>query len=847
MINKYSLSLLFSGLMVVTAKAQATDTKQNEDTTNVNQEAPVFVTSLEDLDNSSSGQSTSGLLQSSRDVYSQAAAYNFGVARFRIRGYNSNQTVLMINGVPMNDLESGNGTWYKWSGLNDVTRYAESKRWLTNNDYHFGGLGGYSNIDASATGIRKGRNFSYALTNRSYRHRAMYTQGTGMMSNGWAFSGSMTYRYAKEGYVEGTFYNGLSYFAAAKKQINDKNTLNFTILGAPTHRGKQGISVQEAYDLTDNPYYNSYWGYQTLPNGTQIKRNSRQVYSHIPVAMLNHEWKINKQSKLTSSITGSAGYYGQTALNWNDANDPRPDYYRYLPYYYELINDEANANYYRNKWLTDDSFGQVQWDDLYYANSKNLYSQENVNGVEGNTVVGNRAKYIVETRWNNVVSFGTANNYTNQLNDHMKLVSGIFLNYQRNHYYKTIDDLLGADFWLDVDRFASQLGVDESYAQSDINNPNNLVREGDVFGYDYYIHNYKASTFGQMEFTYSKVDFYGALELTESMFYREGVMVNGKFPENSGGKSDVANFLTYGVKGGATYKVSGRQFVNVNAYFKTEPPLSRNSFISPRTRDYLVDNLQVENIYSGDISYILKYPKLKLRATYYYTERKNAIWSRSFYHDTYNSFVNYVMTGVDYLNQGLEFGVDATVYGGLSANAAVAYGQYIYTSRPTANVYVDNSSELLAENKTVYLKNYKVGGMPQSAATIGLKYSGKKYWFAGVNFNYYADIYLDPNPDRRTEEAVANYVSTDPQWTEMIEQTQLDNGYSLSAFAGKSFKIGQNYLNVTINANNITNNKSFATGGYEQLRYDPSSISKFPNKLGYMYGANYFVMLKYRF
>jgi len=205
------------------------------------------------------------------------------------------------------------------------------------------------------------------------------------------------------------------------------------------------------------------------------------------------------------------------------------------------------------------------------------------------------------------------------------------------------------------------------------------------------------------------------------------------------------------------------------------------------------------------------------------------------------------MQGVNTLNQGIEFGIDGTIVGGLSGNAVVAYGQHLYTNQPKATVYVNNSAEVLATDKVIYLRNYKVGGMPQSAYSFGLKYSGKKYWFAGANFNYYADIYLDPNPDRRTEEALAGIVESDPQYSQIIDQTKLENGYSVSLFAGKSFKISNYFLNINVNINNLTNNQKFVTGGFEQLRYDPQNINKFPPKIGYMYGLNYFVMATLRF
>ncbi len=805
----------------------------------------VFTTALSDGEqNTFSDANISGLLQSSRDVFAGTAGFNFSAARFRIRGYETDKTMILINGIPMNDLATGSGTWYKWGGLNDITRYSETKNWISENPYHFGGIGGYSNINAKASDVRKGHRISYASTNRAFTQRLMYTYGTGMQSNGWAFSMSASTRYSNEGYVDGTFYEAFSYFLSAEKQLNKSHNLNLTVIGAPSRTGRANISVLETYELSGDPYYNSNWGYQTLADGSQIKRNSRTTDSHMPIIALSHDWKINEKSGLKSSIYTNFGKYGQTALNWYDAKDPRPDYYKYLPSYYLGINDLANAQRMYNNWQ-DESTRQVQWDELYFANSKNIFTLKD----EGGNIIeqGLRSKYIVENRWNNIVSGGLTSVYHAELKDNLILHTGLFVQMQRNHYYNTIEDLLGGDFWVDVNQFAEQDFIDPNSAQSDLQNPNRIVRKGDIYNNNYYIFNLNATAFAQLTYTGKKIDGYAALELSDEQFYREGLFQTGLFPDNSLGKSEKKNFFNYSAKAGATYKISGRQYLTVNGAYLTEAPTSQNAFISARTRNVAVSDMINETIYTGDINYILRFPKLKMRLTAYYTQRNNALWSRSFYHDEYNSFVNYVMKDVDYLHKGIEFGLDGVIYGGLSGNVVIAAGQHLYNSRPTASIYVDNSAELLAEDKTVYIQNYKIGGMPQSAVSVGLKYNGKKYWFAGVNFNYFADIYLDPNPDRRTEEAVANFVESDPQFLQTIEQSKLDNGYALNLFAGKSFKISNYFLNINVNINNLTNNKDFITGGFEQLRFDSQKIDKFPPKLGYMYGLNYFITATLRF
>ncbi|MBL4704795.1 MAG: hypothetical protein JKY54_09755, partial [Flavobacteriales bacterium] len=107
---------------------------------------------------------------------------------------------------------------------------------------------------------------------------------------------------------------------------------------------------------------------------------------------------------------------------------------------------------------------------------------------------------------------------------------------------------------------------------------------------------------------------------------------------------------------------------------------------------------------------------------------------------------------------------------------------------------------------------------------------------------------LGPNPDRRTEEAVSSFVVTDPQWDETLDITELEGGYTVNVFGGKSWRLSSGkYLRLFMSVSNILNNTDFKTGGYEQLRYNPGEIGKFPPKYGYMYGLTYFGMVTYQF
>lgn len=838
--------IVFLFLLTKNSFAQSDTTKtSSSDTTDteIDRVVPTFTTTLDALeDENAENQDVSGLLQSSRDIFNSTAGFNFGVARYRIRGYDSENFVVTMNGVTLNNPETGRAIWALWGGLNDITRYQETKNGISSSPLTFGGIGGSSNINARPTSVRKGTNISYALANRTYNHRIMATHSTGMMDNGMAVAVSASGRYSDEGYIDGTFYSGASYFISIEQKLNNKHSIGFVGFAAPTVQGRNSITTQETYDLTGNNFYNSYWGYQ---NGE--KRNSRVRNTHQPRLILNHYFDINDKTQLMSSIYYTFGRSGNTRLNWHHAADPRPEYWKNLPSFYSEPGDENLYAQQAALWQAQDpTTTQLDWDHFYFANSKNLYTLDNVNGT-GTSLTGNRSKYIIEEQRQDVYDYGFNSTLTHKLNDKLTLSGGVKGSIYKSKNFKVVDDLLGGEFWVDIDQFAERDIADPDAAQTDLNNPNRAVKVGDKFGYDYDININTFNLYAQIDGTSAKIDWFLGTSATYTSFWRTGNVRNGLFPENSFGDSEKQNFTNFGAKAGVVYKLTGRHLLTANGAFITRAPLARNSFLSPRTRHEVIDGLENEKILSGDFNYIVRYPKVKTRATVFYTSIQDKLWSRNFYHDELNTFVNYVMKGVDQLFVGVEFGGEVKVTSTITATGTFAMGDFTYNSRPTATVTQDNSTKLLEENKTIYLKNYKIGESPQTVSSIGLRYRSPKYWFVGADFNYFADIYLQVNPDRRTEEALANFVDTDPQVDGIIDQQKLDNNYTLNLFAGKSWKFGKYFLRVNLNVTNVLDNKDFQTGGFEQLRYTTTNIDKFPPMIGYMMGRTYFAMVSFSF
>ncbi len=810
------------------------------------------VVSLDENDFSDgSAQNVSSVLTAGRDPFFSAAAFNWSPVRFRMRGYDADLFTTFINGIPMENLDNGFTPFGLWGGLNDVLRNRDISMGLQPTTFAFGDIGSNTNIDVRASKQRKQTSFSYALSNRNYRHRMMITHSTGLSKKGWAFTFSGSARYADEGYVPGTFYRGFSFFAGVDKQIGQKHLLSFSTFGAPTESGRQGASVKEMQQLAGTNYYNPLWGFQ---DGK--KRSASVARTNQPFFLFNHEFRINNNTRLNTGASFSFGERSVSALDWYNSADPRPDYYRYLPSYYSK-ESPAQAEAMQLAMQNDVNLRQINWDRLYLANQNSFETIKNVNGVAGNDVTGRRSRYVLEERViaSNRFNFNTVLN--TRVKEHIDLTFGASYQQQNNHYFKRLEDLLGGDFYVDLNQFAERDFPNNSNVnQNNIEQPNRLVREGDRFGYNYEMHINRAATWAQGVFKYNKVDLFLSGELSYSRFWREGLVRNGLFPDNSFGKSEVNRFLNYAVKGGITFKVDGRNYFYANGSVFTKPPFFENVYIAPRTRDFQQQNIQNVEVTSFEAGYILNAPKLKLRLNGYYTTSNNDYNVLTFFHDDFRNFVNYALSNIDRVHFGGEFGFDAKITSSLSLNGAAALGRYYFNSRQEAIITLDNRATLLG-TETIYSKNYRVSSTPQEAYSLGLNYRSPKFWYVSLTGSYFDQMWLDFNPIRRTATAIDGLEPKTELWNSILGQTQFEPQFTLDFFGGYSWKLPRRwevnnkstFLVFNVGVNNILNNRDILTGGFEQLRFDfdDRNVNKFPPRLFYAYGTNYFASVTFRF
>ena len=829
-----------------------------------------FITLSDDeLNNDTSGaDNISGLLQASKDVFLNTVAYEFSATFFKMRGLGSENGTLLLNGIEMNKIHNGRPQWSNWGGLNDVFRNQEFTTGLAPSEFTFGGVLGTTYINLKASEQRSGGRVTYSSSNRSYTHRVMASYASGLLKNGWAYTLSTGRRWGNEGFVNGTFYDSNSFFIAVEKKLNNKHSLNLTAIYAPNRRGKSSPNTQEVFDIKGIKY-NEYWGYQ---NG--IKRNARIKEVIEPILILSHSWKPSAKTSINTNIGYQFGKQGNSRLDYGgtdkvvannqtsyagNGSNPSPSYYQKLPSFFLRYQPKRieDAYWAQQKFQED---GQLNWNRLYAANSSN-------------TTNGGNAIYTLYEDRNDDTQLTLNTILNTELSEHITLNTAVNYKNLSSKNFANVLDLLGANGYLDIDSFADELNSNPESAQNNVNHPDRIAKIGDTFKYNYTLFVTSLNGYVQAQFKYAKADFYLAGNYTNTNYQREGLYKNGSFIDNSFGKGEKLHFMSFGAKGGLTYKITGRHFVTVNGGYRTKAPSLRNTYSNARENHAIVRDITEEKIASVDASYVLRSPKINARLTGYYTAISDANEISFFYADGIggdnSAFVQETLQGISKKHLGGELGVEFQVSPTIKIKGVAAVGEYTYANNP--NLYLTTEpSKQATETGFINgfkdfgksnLKNYKIAGGPQQAYSIGFEYRDPKYWWFGITTNYFSNAYADISPLTRTKNFYTDYDGlpfndyNQEKAKTLLQQEQFKDYFLVNAVGGKSWKINQYYIGFFASITNLLN-QEYKTGGFEQGRNanyrqlrDDKALEKpvFGSKYWYGRGTSYFLNVYIRF
>lgn len=803
-------------------------------------------------DEEGNGQNVTALTGASDNIYYKFTRYGYSPLFSNYRGVGSRYQETYINSLPMNDLIRGGFSFSQLGGMTSrAFRNNTSTIGLGASAYGFGGISGSQNFNTITDTYAPGFNGSLSYTNSNYNYRAMATYSSGLTDNGFALTISAIGRYSKEGVVPGTFYNSGGLFVSLEKVFDKKNSLTMTLWGAPTQYANGKATVQEVYDLVGDNLYNPTWGWQA---GKKRSDNIREKFD--PTAMLT--W-LHKGEKTT--LTTSAAFrwtsFARTRLNYYKANDPKPDYYKNLPSYFIYGQDTPEwglYDYYTNLWENNiGGIQQIDWDAMYLAN--------HLNNIQNQSLPADQKKgssYIQQMEHSKQFNFIVGSTLNHRFTDNITFQAGLNFNYTRSSDYMTIKDLLGGEFWVDVDPFSDRDMYDPSantdILQNDLDHPNRKVVKGDRFGYDYNIHAMKLQAWVQNQHKYAHWDINYGASFSWEEFYRFGHMRNGRAPENSLGKSNTLDFEDFAVKAGVTYKLDGRNFFTVQAQYSTDAPLISDVYISPRIKDTTIKDPKSQKTLSVDAQYNWNYRRFRGSIGAYFINMDDAVERMGFYDESLNTFCNFALNGVKRQYKGIELGMAYKILPSLTASFAGTYAKFQYKNNPMGMRSVENG--LYADTEqTVYLKNYTCTSTPQLAFNIALDWQAPKMFFVNVNASYLADYYVKlAYPFHEQMPGIWTVAWSQQEAQQIIDayadQPKLDNQWVLNASVGKIIYINSKLsLNLNLSVSNILNNKDLVINAFQQSRVDTKryNVNAFPTKLQYAQGIKVYFNVGVRF
>lgn len=830
-------------ILAVMAMSYAPLTFAQSDSTNVGEAAFTF-TEAQLGEDENMGQNVS-IVSSGSNVYASEVGYLFSPMRFRYRALNQKYNEMYINGTPVNDMETGQFRYSLVGGLNQQTRSMEAALPFESNNFSYTGIAGSNNYNFRPAAMATGQRLTLSAANRNYVLRGMYTYNSGLTEKGWAYSANITYRWANPGYVKGTSYNALSYFFGVQKLLSGGHSLAFSTWGNPTERGTQGASTDEMYWLANDNQYNPYWGWQ---DGK--KRNSRMVRDFSPSAIFTWDWNINDNDKLTTSLFGKYSMYSSTKLNYNNSENPQPDYYKRLPSnFYDVWNsgNVQNTEFALADWENAREYlagsernRQINFDELIYANR-----QAAANGQD--------ALYYIQKRHNNQLNLTLSTSLTTNLTKNSTWTNGLFAAHNVNYHYQTMDDLLGAASYHNTNNYALGTFAEGSdQLQYDLNHPNAVVGEGDKFGYDYTILTNRVQGWTSYAENFGIVHYMISGRLGYQSMQRNGKMRNGLFANNSYGKSGTADFVEGGIKASGNFNLGGGHTLTLGMGYDSKVPQASVAFVAPEMNNDFVGELHNEHVFSSEIGYQFLNSWLHANISGYYNHITHATEWTCFYFDDINSFSYNSLTGLKKDYYGVEAGLDFKLTSAFNLKLLGTISDAKNVSN--AKVVYLNSTQGTYNQDVALVKDMRENGTPLTATSIKLSYH-QGGWFIDLAGNWYDRIYLSYSPYYRYQGSLNKIGSVDEAGNPVVSpQDKGHGGWMMDGSIGRSIYLKHGSLSINLMVTNILNNTHLVTGGYEQSRSDYTStgntrlyrFSKNPKKY-YAYGTNGMLNIAYKF
>jgi outer membrane receptor for ferrienterochelin and colicin len=774
------------------------------------------------------------ILANTPSVYATKAGGGFGDSRINIRGFDQRNIAVLINGVPVNDMENSAVYWSNWAGLSDVTSAMQVQRGLGSSKLAISSVGGTINVLTRTSDMKEGGNVSVGLANDNYL-KTLATYSTGKMKNG--LSTSILLSQTKgDGYVDGTKFQAGNYFIGLGYEFSPKSDIQFTITGAPQwHNQRNAAPTIAQYQQFNggevNRRYNSDWG--TL-NGDEY--SFRTNYYHKPIASLNWDYKFNSTTKLSAVAYGSWGRGGGS----NGAGAIRG-----------------------NRFFSDNlrrADGSINVDLIQAWNSGQSVTIPGSAGVSTRSKVGGVYQSVGSTSNNltNGISkiasvnshnwYGGVINLNKKFSDKLTVDFGIDARTYRGIHYQVVTDLIGSTNYFD---------------NTDVNNPNRVIST--VYAAEPHLNPFFSLDYQQQKINYNNdglVNWFGAFTQVEyasdnlTAFLQASVSQQGFKREdyflyassNALASTDYENILGGNVKGGANYNINENHNVFVNAGYYSKQPFF--NAVYPNNRSIVNSNLTNEKIIGLEAGYGFRSANFNANVNVYHTTWKDR-YQRSNDAALDNPGGYYDFAGITQVHSGAELDFNARIMDKLKLNGMFSYGNWVYQDNITGTRFdVNNNNISGGTTTTYYVDGTRVGDVAQMTASLGASYEILKRFNVDANYRFHDKLYASLDPTRQTS-------ATNKGTLELPSYGLMDAGISYKWLLGAD---KSKSLDFRFNMNNVLNElyiaesrtnifaDDIATGGqtYTQLgrTYDGVATA---NQVFFGFGRTWNFTMRYNF
>lgn len=769
----------------------------------IDRKTPVAVSTIRatEIESRSGNNEFPELLRRTPSTYVTKGSGGFGDSRINVRGFDTKNTAVMINGVPVNDMEGGTVYWSNWAGLMDVASSIQVQRGLGASKLSTGSVGGTINIITKPTELEKGGSFKQQVGNDGFVKNAI-SYSTGKMANGLAltFLGART---VGNGYIDGTKFEGWNYFLAAGYDINDKHTITLTATGAPQwhHQNSNTTPYQSYYGNPNNrgvtprgERYNANWG--TLAGE---EYNMSKNYYHKPVFNLNHYWKINEKTNLNSIVYASFGRGGGTGANGgiggkNVYNLPRTAD--------SLIRYDDIRKY---------NSGGVVSDFAATAKSKEEtgpYAGQYVNAAGTSTGITRRAS-VNSHNW-----YGAIINLSHNIIDGLTLNGGLDWRYYKGLHYRSADDLLGAAAYKDLN--------------NSFENPAYVTEDNGHLDYDYNGFVNQIGGFVSAEYSNDLLDAFISGSANNTGYSRETLFFNGV---NGKQKSKTYDYFAYSTKGGLNIKVTDNHNFFGNAGYFTRAPFFDIVFPNRNGSTQTLENSAAKNekILGFELGYGLRTKFVNASINVYHTEWKDRAYRKQITVNNEPTSAN--ISGINQLHRGVELELSSRPVSELELTAMVSLGDWKYKNDVNSVEYAVDGSEIPGSRTTLYLKDVKVGDAAQTTASFGASYQILKRLRIRADYFIADHLYASYQPQDRNVAPAAGQKAR--QAWELPSYQLLDGGLSYN------FKLQGVSATLSLGVDNILD-KSYISEAYTDIEYNNTIFNSTTNPLGN--GADDFII-----